>query len=647
MKNKAYFSGLVCALSEVKGIRGYMSKKTAVLAGILFIAVIFFAQGCQSSTDGQPDEQSAGIESAREENTLAETEQSHSDAAQPGEAESAGEISETDRAQMENQTAESSNAESQSSAASETAAQTAGRGSDISAGRDSGTLAGRDNGTLAGQDNGTSAGQGNGTSAGQGNGTSAGQGDTTSACSSATGALHVEGTQLVGGNGEAVQLRGISTHGLAWFPAYVNEDCFRELREKWQANVVRLALYTAEYGGYCNGGNQEDLKQLIADGVEYAARADLYVIIDWHILSDSNPNTHREEAREFFAEMSARYAKETHVLYEICNEPNGGTSWSEIKAYAEEIIGVIRENDEDAVILVGTPNWSQYVDQAVADPITGYENLMYTLHFYAATHKEDLRSRMREAVEAGLPVFVSEYGICDASGGGAIDEEQANRWAEEMDRLGISYVAWNLSNKNETCAVLKSSCEKVSGFAEEDLSASGLWLYRRLTGNVGGLSDSEDGNTGSPEGSSERGSSGSGSSGAPETAPPASENPAPPETPVPAGNSQAAETPSANITLTNGGMEISAALINSWEADGQPVYQYSLTLRNASESRCTSWAVDVAFTGNIALMDGWNGDYSVDGSVLHIASKDYNGALEAGVSASDIGFIVSGGTITE
>lgn len=297
-----------------------------------------------------------------------------------------------------------------------------------------------------------------------------------------TGALHVEGTRLMGSDGKPVQLKGISTHGLAWFPGYINEECFRELRREWNANVIRLAMYTAESGGYCTGGDKEQLKNLIRDGVQYAADEDMYVIIDWHILSDADPNTHKDEAKAFFAEMSSEYKDADHVLYEICNEPNGNTSWQDIKAYAKEVIEVIRANDKDAVILVGTPNWSQYVDQAAADPITGYDNIMYTLHFYAATHKDDLRGKMTAAVEAGLPVFVSEYGICDASGNGAIDKAQADQWIKVMDSCGISYVAWNLSNKGETSAILRSSCSKTSGFSADDLSESGQWLYQMLTG---------------------------------------------------------------------------------------------------------------------------------------------------------------------
>lgn len=301
------------------------------------------------------------------------------------------------------------------------------------------------------------------------------------ACPSVNGALHVDGTQLVDKNGNPVQLRGISTHGLAWFPDYINEACFRQLHEEWQANVIRLAMYTAEYGGYCTDGNKEYLKQLIQNGVEYAKKQDMYVIVDWHILSDSNPNLYVEEAKAFFQETAGKYAEEEHILYEICNEPNGGTTWDEIKAYAAEVIPAIRSEDEDAVILVGTPNWSQFVDQAAAAPIAEYENLMYTLHFYAATHTDDLRAKMTEAVGNGLPVFVSEYGICDAGGSGDIDETQANLWVESMNDCGISYVAWNLSNKEETSAILQSTCSKTSGFTQDDLSASGKWLYRMLT----------------------------------------------------------------------------------------------------------------------------------------------------------------------
>ena len=299
---------------------------------------------------------------------------------------------------------------------------------------------------------------------------------------SVSGKLHVNGSKLCDSKGQPVQLRGISTHGIGWFPEYINEECFAHLRTQWNVNVMRLAMYTAEYNGYLNGGDQNQLKALIRNGAQYAADHDMYVIIDWHILSDSNPNQHIEEACAFFDEMSKEFAGRSNVLYEICNEPNGGTTWNDIKTYASSVIGIIRKNDKDAVIIVGTPNWSQYVDEAAKDPITGYDNIMYALHFYAATHKDDLRNRMVSAVEAGLPIFVTEYGICDASGNGTIDRAEAEQWVHLMDLHDVSYVAWNLSNKSETSAILKSSCTKTRDFTEDDLSESGKWLYDMLTG---------------------------------------------------------------------------------------------------------------------------------------------------------------------
>lgn len=309
---------------------------------------------------------------------------------------------------------------------------------------------------------------------------------TTTYYDASAGRLHVKGTKLVDKKGHEVQLRGVSTHGLSWYPQYVNDKCFAQLHDKWGANVVRLAMYTEEYNGYCSGDakNRSDLKKLIKKGVRLAKKHKMYVIVDWHILSDGNPNSHKKEAKAFFREMSREFKGYNNVIYEICNEPNNGTSWKEIKSYARSVISTIRKNDKKAVIVVGTPTWSQDVDQAAADPIKG-DNIMYALHFYAATHKADLRNKMTAAINKGLPVFVTEYGICDASGNGAIDKKEADRWIQTMDEYGVSYIAWNLSNKQESSSIIKSSCSKVSGFKKSDLSDEGKWLYSMLRKKAG------------------------------------------------------------------------------------------------------------------------------------------------------------------
>lgn len=295
------------------------------------------------------------------------------------------------------------------------------------------------------------------------------------------GALHVEGTLLKDENGNTVQLRGVSTHGLAWFAQYVNYDAFKTLRDEWGANVIRLAMYTAEYGGYCTGGEREALKALIDDGVRYATDLGLYVIIDWHILQDQNPTQNEADALIFFSEMAEKYSSHTNVIYEICNEPQNSPFTSVIKPYAEKVIAAIRAQDENALILVGTNTWSQDIHE-VAGNMLADGNTMYVMHFYAASHKDDLRARMQAAIDAGVPVFVSECSICDASGSGGVDYASADAWLKLMNDNSVSFAAWNLSNKDETSSLLKAGCTAVSGWGDDDLSETGVWFKAAISG---------------------------------------------------------------------------------------------------------------------------------------------------------------------
>lgn len=289
------------------------------------------------------------------------------------------------------------------------------------------------------------------------------------------GALKVDGASLVDQNGDPIQLYGMSTHGIAWFPQFVSHDSFQTLRDDWNTNCVRLAMYTHEYNGYCAGGDQDYLKSLVRTGVDAATELGMYVIIDWHVLQEQDPNVYKEQALDFFKEMSETYADHTNVLYEICNEPNGYASWDSVKSYAEEVIPVIRENDPDAVIIVGTPTWSQDIDKAQANPLDE-DNILYALHFYAGTHKDVLWNRLDSCVQNGLPVFISEFGMCDASGNGANDFDSAKSWFDVIEKYNISFCCWNLANKDESSSVFKASCTKVSDWTEEDLNESGKWI---------------------------------------------------------------------------------------------------------------------------------------------------------------------------
>lgn len=418
--------------------------------------------------------------------------------------------------------------------------------------------------------------------------------------------LKVDGTRLTTADGKPIVLKGISTHGLSWFPEYVNADSIKQLHSQWGANCIRLAMYTAESNGYCTGGaqNQAKLKRLIDDGVKYATQNQMYVIIDWHILSDNNPNIYLNQAKQFFSEMAEKYAAHHNVLYEICNEPNGGTSWAQIKSYAQQIIPVIRQKDSDAVIIVGTPNWCQYLGEAAADPITEYGNIMYALHFYAATHTDSLRQEMVSALRSGLPVFVSEFGICDASGNGRIDAAQASKWMNLLDQHGISRIAWNLSNKNETSAIIAGSCQKKSGWSYQDLSTSGKWLLDNMFHK----------NASSLPGTSSLSSHAAVSSSA-----------------APSQNSSGGRLDNAPYKLT---------VTNSWEDQGKKYQQYELTVLNTHEKNFTGWSVTITFDAPMTLMTSWNGEYAMSGNKLTVRSLDYNEAVPALGQVTGIGFIV-------
>lgn len=294
------------------------------------------------------------------------------------------------------------------------------------------------------------------------------------------GALHVDGANLVDKDGKKVQLRGISSHGISWFPEYVNAKAIKNVKTTFKGNVFRIAMYPDEYAGYLNGGDQAKLEKTIDTGVKACRANKMYAIIDWHVSNARpNPLDHKDEAVQFFKKMSEKYASYENVIYEICNEPSGGTSWSDIKKYANAVIPAIRKNAPDSVIIVGTPTWSQDVDKAAEDPLE-YKNVMYAFHFYAGTHKADMRKKVQAAHDKGLPIFVSEFGTCNVDGQSGVNTKEADKWIKLLDKNSISYVNWSLCNKNEAASIIKSSCRKKSGWKKSDMSKSGKWLYKTL-----------------------------------------------------------------------------------------------------------------------------------------------------------------------
>ncbi|MCM1321349.1 MAG: glycoside hydrolase family 5 protein [Bacteroides sp.] len=288
------------------------------------------------------------------------------------------------------------------------------------------------------------------------------------------GKLHVSGAYLYDEHDQKYQLYGMSTHGLNFgeeMTRYVNKAALETLRDDWNTNCIRLVLYPKDYNGYCNGGDKTALKQIICGGIDAATELGMYVIVDWHV-HNYNPNDTKDDAKTFLAEISQKYAEYGNVLYEICNEPTNSPWSTVIKPYAKELIPVIRANAPDAVIIVGTDNWSQKLDEAWNDKLD-FENVMYTFHFYANTHTGDMRTRVENAVKNGMPVFITEFGTCDASGDGGFNSTQSQKWFDLLEKYSISHLNWSLCNKGETASAIGSGCAKTSGWTESDLTESG------------------------------------------------------------------------------------------------------------------------------------------------------------------------------
>ncbi len=293
---------------------------------------------------------------------------------------------------------------------------------------------------------------------------------------SQSGALHVEGTQLTDGSGRPVILRGLSLHGLTWYPQFVSDSIFSQISQEWNCNLVRLPLYSEVY---CKD-NKDGLETLKA-GIEYAISNDMYVLVDWHILNDYDPNMNIEEAIEFFEMISSEYGDTPNIIYEICNEPNGKADWGEVYSYCEKVIPVIRKNAKDAVIVVGTPDYDRNLISAMRRPLQ-FDNVMYVLHFYTATHGEGLQAVLLEALDDGLPVFISECGISEASGDGEVDYENARTWFGILRERGVSYAVWSLSDKNESSALLYPDYDPSKTITDADLTDVGFWIRALIQG---------------------------------------------------------------------------------------------------------------------------------------------------------------------
>lgn len=260
------------------------------------------------------------------------------------------------------------------------------------------------------------------------------------------GQLQVKGTELCDEQGQPVQLRGVSIGWHNLWPRFYNKGAVKTLTRDWHATLIRAAMGVKIDDNYLE--NPSFALSCIEPVVEAAIRQGVYVIIDWHAH-----DMYTEQAKTFFGRMAQKYGKYPNVIYELYNEPMED-SWASLKAYHKTLIDEIRRWDPDNLILCGCGHWDQDIDQVAESPIEGVSNVMYTVHFYAATHGQWLRDRTEAAIRRGIPVFISECGGCEASGNGVLSEPEWDEWMALSDRYHLSWAAWSLSDKDETCSML-------------------------------------------------------------------------------------------------------------------------------------------------------------------------------------------------
>jgi endoglucanase len=289
--------------------------------------------------------------------------------------------------------------------------------------------------------------------------------------------LHVADGKILNSNGQAPQLRGISLSWSIWGGRkYYNPEVVNWLKDDFHINLLRVSMAVEPDSGYLKDPVGQE--KLVTEVIDAAIRRGLYVLVDWH---DHHANKNLAQSKAFFGKMSKRYAGKPNVIYEIWNEPER-VEWSIIKSYAEQVIAEIRKNDQENLIVVGSPAWDQDVDVTAKDPIQNQRNIAYSFHFYASDpgHQDRLMGKADEALKLKLPLFVTEWGVGEANGDGEFNLEKTYKWLQWMERNQLSWANWNITDKKETTAILNPGAAVKGKWTASDLTPAGAYIREQL-----------------------------------------------------------------------------------------------------------------------------------------------------------------------
>ena len=256
-----------------------------------------------------------------------------------------------------------------------------------------------------------------------------------------------------------------------------NADYVTGLVNKQKIQLIRAPMGVDDaWDGaqhYFTNGMTATYQGLMDAVVESAIKNDIYVIIDYHSHKASDNVTN---AKTFFSRMAQKWGDYDNVIFEIFNEPVN-QSWGTIKEYANDVVAEIRKYS-DNLIVVGSPLWSSTPNSAVNKTVTG-TNIAYTFHFYAAYDDEnghheidDQGQNAVDAMNAGLSVFVTEWGNSGPNGKGDVIPKRSKDWYDWMKANKLSGANWSVSTKDESASYFDGSAW--------NYSTSGQWVNENV-----------------------------------------------------------------------------------------------------------------------------------------------------------------------
>lgn len=267
--------------------------------------------------------------------------------------------------------------------------------------------------------------------------------------------LQASGNQIVvAGTAQQVMLHGVNIMEAEWRN---NVDWERiaipNLASAWHGNIVI-------HGFASDPVNNNDSSYLaLLDQYVALTRANhTYVVFSWRSDTQNGPQLSYPDAgaQSALATLAARYKGDSHVMFSLQVEPHDVT-WSFVRPIFEQMIDAIRQAaaPADPLIFVPGVDWGKDISGAIADPVDR-TNIVYQSHPY--TSAANFSQYFGTAVDAGLPVFIGEFGPTDYM---TMDDVQALLDYARLHSIG--WAAWGYEY-DATPSLIDSSLTPTSSF---------------------------------------------------------------------------------------------------------------------------------------------------------------------------------------